>query len=50
MAGDVANIKACKPLKLHCGLTGKKHAVCHYAYTQRQVQTNNLTKNEKIKS
>ena len=32
MAGDVANIKVCNPLKLHSGLTGKKPAICHYSY------------------
>jgi len=32
MAGDVANIKVCSPLKLRSGLTGKYHAICHYSY------------------
>jgi hypothetical protein len=32
MAGDVANIKVCSPLKLRSGLTGKKPAICHYSY------------------
>ncbi len=32
MAGDVANIKACSPLKLRSGLTGNYHAICHYSY------------------
>ena len=32
MAGDVVNIKVCSPLKLHSGLTGKCHAICHYSY------------------
>ena len=32
MAGDVVNIKVCSPLKLHSGLTGKYHALCHYSY------------------
>ncbi|WP_319231683.1 hypothetical protein [Draconibacterium orientale] len=32
MAGDVQNIKVCSPLKLRSGLTGKKHAICHYSY------------------
>ena len=30
MAGKVLNIKACSPLKLYRGLTGKYHAICHY--------------------
>ena len=32
MAGKVLNFKACSPLKLHRGLTGKCHAICHYSY------------------
>ncbi len=32
MAGKVLNIKACSPLKLRSGLTGKCHAICHYSY------------------
>lgn len=32
MAGDVVNIKVCSPLKLHSGLTGNYHAICHYSY------------------
>jgi len=32
MAGDVANIKVCSPLKLRSGLTRMFHAVCHYSY------------------
>lgn len=32
MAGKVSNIEVCIPLKLHCGLTGKYHAICHYSY------------------
>ncbi len=32
MAGKVLNIKACSPLKLHSGLTGKQPAICHYSY------------------
>ena len=32
MAGDVVNIKVCSPHKLHSGLTGKYHAICHYSY------------------
>ena len=32
MAGDVANVKVCSPLKLRSGLTGKCHAICHYSY------------------
>jgi len=32
MAGKVINIKACSPLKLRSGLTGKKPAICHYSY------------------
>jgi len=32
MAGDVANIKVCSPLKRHSGLTGNYHATCHYSY------------------
>jgi len=32
MAGDVANIKVCSPLKLRIGLTGNYHATCHYSY------------------
>ena len=31
MAGKVANIKACSPLKLSCNLTGNYHAICHYS-------------------
>ena len=32
MAGKVAIIKVCSPLKLRNGLTGKCHAICHYSY------------------
>lgn len=32
MADDVLNIKGCSPLKLHSGLIGKNHAICHYSY------------------
>ena len=32
MAGDVVNIKVCSTLKLHSGLTGNYHAICHYSY------------------
>ncbi len=32
MAGEVLNIKVCSPLKLHSGLTGKYHEICHYSY------------------
>ena len=32
MAGKVAHIKVCPPLKLRSGLTGKHHAICHYSY------------------
>jgi len=32
MAGIVLNIKVCSPLKLHNGLTGNYHAICHYSY------------------
>jgi hypothetical protein len=32
MAGQVPNFKFCSPLKLHHGLTGKYHAICHYSY------------------
>ncbi len=32
MAGKVLNIKACCPLKLRSGLTGKYHAIYHYSY------------------
>jgi hypothetical protein len=32
MAGKVLNIKVCSPLKLHSGLTGNYHAICHYSY------------------
>jgi hypothetical protein len=32
MASDVVNIKGCSPLKLHSGLTGNYHAICHYSY------------------
>jgi hypothetical protein len=32
MAGEVANIKVCNPLKLFSGLTGKCYAVYHYSY------------------
>ncbi len=31
MTGRVHNIKAFSPVKLHSGLTGKKHAICHYS-------------------
>lgn len=34
MAGDVANIKVCRPLKLRCGLNEKKPTICHYSYTK----------------
>jgi hypothetical protein len=30
MAGKVLNIKVYSPIKLHSGLTGKCHAICHY--------------------
>ena len=32
MAGDVANIKVCSPLKLRSGLISMKPAICHYSY------------------
>jgi hypothetical protein len=32
MAGKVLNIKVGGPLKLHSGLTGMYHAICHYSY------------------
>jgi len=32
MAGKVLNIKVRNPLKLHSGLTGNYHAICHYSY------------------
>ena len=32
MAGKVLNIKFCSPLKLHSGLIGKYHTICHYSY------------------
>lgn len=32
MAGYVANIKVCRPLKLRSGLTGICHEFCHYSY------------------
>ncbi len=32
MAGNVANIKVCSPLKLRIGLIGNYHAICHYSY------------------
>ncbi|MDP2235272.1 MAG: hypothetical protein Q8J88_02455 [Bacteroidales bacterium] len=32
MAGTVLNIKVYSPLKLHSGLTGNYHAICHYSY------------------
>jgi len=32
MAGKMLNIKVCIPLKLHRGLTGKCHPICHYLY------------------
>jgi len=32
MAGKVANIKVCSPLKQRSGLTGSYHAICHYSY------------------
>ena len=32
MAGKVANIKVYSPLKLHSGLIGQCHAICHYSY------------------
>jgi hypothetical protein len=32
MAGKVANIKVCSPLKLRSGMIGNYHAICHYLY------------------
>jgi len=32
MAGKALNIKVCSPLKLHSGLSGNYHAICHYSY------------------
>ena len=32
MAEKVENVEVCNPLKLHYGLTGKYHAICHYSY------------------
>jgi hypothetical protein len=32
MAGDVANIKVCSPLKLRSSLSGNYHAICHDSY------------------
>ena len=32
MAGDVANMKFCSPLKQHSDLTGNYDAICHYSY------------------
>lgn len=32
MAGKVANIKVCSPLKRRSDLTGNFHAICHYSY------------------
>ena len=32
MAGDVVNVTVCNTLKLHIGLTGNYHAICHYSY------------------
>ena len=32
MEGKVFDIKAFRSLKLHSGLTGKNHAICHYSY------------------
>ena len=42
MAGKVLNIKVCSPLKLHGGLTGNYHAICHYSYNLPlcAIQTN----------
>ena len=37
MAGKVTNIKVCNPLKLHLGLTGKCHTICHYSYVCREA-------------
>jgi len=32
MARKVLNINVYSPFKLHHGLTGKSHAICHYSY------------------
>ncbi len=32
MAGKVLNIKVYNLLKLHSGLIGNYHAICHYSY------------------
>ena len=48
MAGDVVNIKVCSPLKLHSGLTGNYHAICHYSYNlSLPVMLRNLSANYK---
>ncbi|SHG04545.1 hypothetical protein SAMN05444274_1263 [Mariniphaga anaerophila] len=53
MAGDVVNIKFCIPLKLHSGLTGKYHAICHYSYNLplgfilKKTTDNTLTQNDR---
>jgi len=45
MVGKVLNIKDRNPLKLHSGLTGSYHAICHYSYnlplqaSQRKTKT-----------
>jgi len=40
MAGKVQNIKVYSPLKLHQGLTGKCHAICHCSYNLPLVSPN----------
>ena len=32
MAGDVVNIKVCRPLKLRSDLTSNCHVICHFSY------------------
>jgi len=32
MAGKVLSVMVCSPLKLHSGVTGNYHAICHYSY------------------
>lgn len=51
MAGKVANIKACSPLKLRSGLTGNYHANCHYSYNLPLAVINKeIPKNKSFKS
>ena len=32
MAEKVPNLKICSPLKLHFGMTGRYHVICHYSH------------------